>query len=96
VLNPVKQYSLQFTSDGIATSLVFDMSLTPIREDFRGNLPTGLILGTVVGPNNVALTGVTFNLQGTTITISFNVAPPQLYDGVQAVYTATWYLQFPN
>lgn len=96
MLNPAKLYSLPFTSDGIATSMSFDMSLTPINENFRGNLPNALILGQVKDPGGNVLSGVTFNLAGTTITISFNVAPPQLYNGSTALYTASWYLQFPN
>jgi hypothetical protein len=95
VLNPVKQYSLEFISDGIANVLTFDMSLIPISEDFRGNLPTGLILGSVSGPAG-PITGVTFELTGQVVTITLPTAPLQLYNGVTAIYTATWYLEFPN
>lgn len=95
MLNPVKQYSLSFTSDGIATALQFDMSLTPINENFVGNLPSALILGSVSGPGGV-ISGTTFYLTGTTVLITFPEAPPQLNNGATAVYTATWYLQYPN
>lgn len=98
MLSLTKSYSQQFISDGIATELSFDMSLTPIKEDFRGNLPTGpnaILLASVSGPAG-PVAGATFELVGTTVMITFPTAPPQLYNGSTALYTASWTLQFPN
>jgi hypothetical protein len=97
MLTPVKQYTVNFTSDGIATVISFDASLVPISEDFRGNVPTGLLLPIVLGAGNVPIAGVTAELVGTTITLTFPNAPPQ-YDvnNNLIVYVATFYLQFPN
>jgi hypothetical protein len=97
VLTPVKQYSVSFTSDGIATEITFDASLVPINENFRGNIPTGLLLP-VVGPAGGApISGVTADLEGTTITLTFVTAPPQYDENNNLIiYVATFYLQFPN
>jgi hypothetical protein len=66
-----------------------------VNEDFRGNLPTG-VLGLVVTSTPTGnLSNITPLLAGQILTLTFgNGAPLQLSSGQVIVYTATFYLQY--
>jgi hypothetical protein len=94
MLTPVKSVSLQFTSDGTSTALVFDLSTAPIGLDFTGQEPIGALTPICTFPGGtLALTSVT--LAGTIATATFPAAPPE--DDVNSnliTYTLTFLLQF--
>lgn len=97
MLNPVQKYSISFTSDGIATVLAFDASVAPISQDFTGNLPSAVLLPAITATGGAEIPDYVVALTGTTITVTFASAPPQLDVNSQLViYTLTFYLQYPN
>ena len=98
MLNPIGQYELGFTSDGIATALVFDCSLVPLSIDFAGNIPSAVMLP-VITTNNAGVTIPTYTaaLNGTSVTVTFQSAPPQLdVNGKLVIYNLSFVLQFPD
>ena len=92
MIKPVKSYSLSFVSDGTSTAAEFDLSLLPIAEDFKGALPNQVLS---VSVSNLAPITATAALSGTTLTLTFSAAPPEL-DNTNAtiVYVATFLLAF--
>jgi hypothetical protein len=96
MLNPVKLYTFTFTADGQTDTISVDTSLTPINENFSGKQPQAVLNPTVVGGGQV-VQGVTAELEGTTVILTFP-NPPAQYDANDnlIVYTATFYLQYGN
>lgn len=94
MLNPVKSYSFNFTADGQTDTLEIDLSLLPIGEDFAGRQPMAVLSPVVTGAGAI-VQGVTAELEGTTVTLTFP-NPPNQYDANDnlIVYTATFYLQY--
>ena len=92
----LKQYSVDFTSDGESTVVEIDTSVVPVSEDFRGNAPTAVSQQAVTGEGITGnLPNTTATLQGTTVTITLPAALPQ-YDANQnlIIYNVTFYLQY--
>jgi len=101
VLTAVKTYTLDFISDGIATVLDFDCSLAPISEDFRGNIPTAILLpngqGSITASGGAIVPTFTAAIAGTSVELTFASAPPQYDSNDNLVYyTFTFALEFPN
>ena len=95
MITPVKTYSFPFTSDGTSTTLIYDLSLLPIADEFKGSNPVGVVLPTVTSTFTGALTGVTATVSGSTVTFTFISAPAKLDNNSNLiVYTATCVVQF--
>lgn len=92
MIKPIKSYSLSFVSDGTSTAAVFDLSLLPISEKFRGALPVQVLN---VAVTNLAPITATAALAGAILTLTFSAPPPQL-DGSSntIIYVVTFLLAF--
>lgn len=92
---PVKSYSFEFSSDGAATTLTVDVSLTPFNEEFQGNLPTAVLTPAVTSAFTGPVPNVTAQLNGTKITFTFqNPLPMDDNSSNLVIYTGTFLLQF--
>jgi hypothetical protein len=97
VITALKSYELEFIADGSSTTFVFDCSLTPINENFTGNLPLAILDPSVESTFTGTLSNVTAALVGTTVTFTFATPPPKFDNSSNlVVYTASFSLQFPN
>jgi hypothetical protein len=93
MLTPIKSVSLQFTSDGTSTALVFDLTATPLNLDLRGGLqPLEAQDLTLVGPGNVPIGGATLAIVGTIATLTLAAPLAQSVLGVLQVYTVAFLL----
>lgn len=92
---PVKSYSFEFSSDGAATTLTVDVSLTPFNEEFEGNLPTAVLTPAVSSVSGGPVANVTAQLNGTKVTFTFQAALPMDDSNSNLIiYTGTFLLQF--
>jgi len=96
VNTPGKQYNVPFNSDGESTTLSIDCSVAPVSEDFRGNLPTGIVDPAITGEGIVGdLANVTVQLNGTTVLFTFPNALPQFDNANNLIlYNAAFVLQY--
>lgn len=92
-----KLYQVNFTSDGIVTTLPIDCSVVPISEDFKGNQPNQVISPKVTSVPTGDIANVTADLDGVTVTFTFENALDQNdINGNLILYTASFWLRFPN
>jgi hypothetical protein len=81
----------QFTSDGTTTAMIVDLTAQPIRLNFAGGLPVGVIAVTVIGPAPVQ--NVTAAVSGQLLTLTFAAPLPSIQNGATIVWTAQMLLQ---
>lgn len=95
VIQAVQSCSFEFVSDGISTSFSQDLSLQPVELGLKGSVPVAINLPEVTNTQAVSNPTATITLLGSTITVTFSVAPPK-YDGNNAlvVWTLTFQLVF--
>jgi hypothetical protein len=97
-LSAAKQVTVNFASDGEATALVLDLSLTPQSLDFRGNSISAIRNAAVTASGGVEVPAFSVGEPvGTSVTLTFSSAPPAVDNGGNTVlYTLAFLLIYQN
>jgi hypothetical protein len=95
VINPAQTVSWEFTADGTSDFGEFDASVLPLGLNFAGTGSIVVLLPSVTSAYTGPLSGVGATISNTTITLSFQTAPPKVdNNGNLIIYTATVVLQY--
>jgi hypothetical protein len=97
-LSRAQQVSVGFSSDGVATALVIDLSLAPPALDFRGNSIQNIRNVAVTATGGVTVPSFTVGSPaGSSVTVTFSSAPPETDTGGNTVlYTLAFLLTYNN
>ena len=92
---PVKSVQFGFTSDGTSLSLSLDLSTQPTALALAGSVTQGIQSLVILGAAGVPVTGTTWNLVGSVLTLTFAAALPTNDNSATLIqYQVSFLLQF--